>query len=109
MNVNTLGNITVNGELILGGDAILKSTALKGSGNATLYGDLYTTSTTNLLVHTFKISGKFAQRINGATLKFNNLTINNNSSAGVTFDTATYQGELITGSSIVSGTLTAVE
>lgn len=109
MNVNTLGSITVNGKLILGGDAMLTSTALSGSGTATLYGDLYTTSSTSLLVDTFKISGKFAQRINGSGLKFNNLTVNNNSSAGVTFDTATYKGELKTGNSTISGTLSAEE
>ena len=74
-----------------------------------MYGDLSTTNTTDLTVDTFKIGGKFAEKIGGTGLKFNNLIINNNSSGGVTFDSATYKGELITGNSKVNGTITAEE
>ena len=98
-----------DGELVLGGDTMLTSTSFSGIGKAFLFGDLYTTSTTNLLIDRFNICGRFAQRINGNNLMFNNLTISNSSPEGVTFDTAYYNGELINDNTVINGTLTKSE
>ena len=102
-------NCVFDGNLVFGGDTMLTTTSVSGIGKASLFGDLYTTSTTNLLIDRFNICGRFAQRINGNNLMFNNLTISNRSPDGVTFDTAYYSGDLINDNAVINGTLTKIE
>ena len=91
--VSSFASITNNGVLRLGGDTSISSTTLTGSGSMYLRGDLISSSLTINRLGELVLNGKLPQIINCSGATFDNITIENPSRIGVTFNNTVYYYE----------------
>lgn len=104
--IHSVSDISVNGELVWGGDVSLTSTTLSGNGTISLLGDLNGQSLNINKPQNFKIIGKLPQKISAYGANFENLTIYNPTKGGVAFsDMVNCYGIYNSNGSQVSGTV----
>lgn len=93
----------IDGELLVKGDAKITSATVNANGNITFKGDLNVSSGTWNNPNISFIS-KLPQSFSGSSINVNNLTLDNNSKSGITFNSkVNYYGEYIPNSSVIVG------
>lgn len=95
--------LNVDSELLINGDAEIINSTVNSSGTITFKGDLKVSFGTWNNPNISFVS-KLPQSFSGSSINVNNLTIDNNSKSGITFDSkVNYYGEYIPNSSVIVG------
>lgn len=101
--------LNISGDFIVTGDCKITSSTVNADGLITFNGDLDSSSCTwnnpNVC-----FAGKLKQTVSGSAINVNNLTVNNSSKSGITFNsTVNYYGAYDKGNSVINGETYIVE
>ena len=101
--------LNISGDFIVKGDCKITSSVVNVDGLITFKGDL-TSSSCTWNNPNINFESKLQQTVSGSAINVNNLTVNNSSKSGITFNsTVNYYGAYDKGNSVITGETYIVE